>query len=628
MLPPSVLTDVAVVFRVDSVLGVIRLRVNASVAGAEQLTIAYGQELAARLQRVLSLTGWERTLDGIHADGSITPQLALRAFTIAYGPLPGVPTEAAPGGAPSSATVAMQMVARVWHQLSPAQQTAIDGYLGAPHDAKSPQGIRRADQVLTPDPRDQALAAKYDAIYHARIPGVPVVTIKVFSTSEEITTDKGAKALADAQPVNAAGDWGVGSPSYCLIRVTPTGRAKSAQSLELTMAHEAFHCVEFVLMADWRDRSDWIIEGMAEWASVTVDPVPVAVGGNSYATYLRTPTLPLFARAYSATGFWGHADEIGGKGSLWRKIPAILAAPDDPTSFSLAGGTASDFVDTWASAAWRTSGAGDAWNQTDPYALSDTELVGFVPSVISGRLTINSAPYTMNQSVIFPDPDNPLVQVVRGMGSPRVGTYTQDYGAVSTSDWFCLGTCKCPPGDVSTIPSNHAIGDPFKLQLALNGGNYTGAALITYHSLDEFCNTKVTSSGIMFFQHSVNGGATPAAVFQKGICHQATTGGQKQFSATSTSGSYTLHVTINPFGGFQNTYPLQYQSTNPVFVVDGPGGPFSNTYWPGGTPPSEGGAIAFSTDGKSMGLGFIDAWNADLSDDAVIAGGLTCKYSR
>jgi hypothetical protein len=621
-------TDVAIVFRVGAALGAVRYQAATHVTKAPAVAVAYAKSLASRLDRVLTLTAFQRTLDGIHADGSITPALALQAFTIAYGPLPGVGRPSGSGGAPSSATVAMQMVARVWSRLNGKQQAAIDQYLGARHDGKSPRAARAAAQVLTPSAHYTALANKYNAIYHARLPGTPSVTIKAFTASEDITTDKGVKAAADSQPVNKNGEWGVGKPEYCRVRVTPAGQAQGAEKQELDMAHEAFHCIEFVLMADWRDRSDWLIEGLAEWASVTVDPVSVDVGGNSYKTYLMTPTIPLFARAYSASGFWGHADEVGGRGSLWGKIPAIMAAPDDPTSFALAGGTQSAFVDTWASAAWRYTYRGAAWNQSDPFPLPNTAFLGFLPSAVQGRATVVAAPYTLKESVVFGDPDNPLVYVQRGMGSLRAGETKQDLGPVDVSEWFCLAaTCKCPPGETSSIPSHRTVGSG-QLDLALTGGNYTGTALIVYHSLDEFCDAKTTGGGIMVFQHSVNGGSTVVANFVSASCRRVTKSkSPAQFTATSTSGAYKLRVGIRGFDGFHE-YALDYQSSNPSFVVDGPGGSFSNLYWPGGTPPNHGGYITFSKTGAIMGLGFIDAWNKDFSDDIVIAGTAKCKYSK
>lgn len=131
------------------------------------------------------------------------------------------------------------------------------------------------------------------------------------------------------------------------------------------------------------------------------------------------------------------------------------------------------------------------------------------------------------------------------------------------------------------------------------------------------------TGGITMFQQSVNGGTTPAAVFLSATCREQTVNHVAQFHATAKSGSYKLQVSIKPFTGY-HTYALHWQTADPGFVVDGPGGPFSNVYWPGGTPPNEGGAITFEASGAIMGLGFLEAWNRTISDSIVLAGTVPC----
>ena len=46
-----------------------------------------------------------------------------------------------------------------------------------------------------------------------------------------------------------------------------------------------------------------------------------------------------------------------------------------------------------------------------------------------------------------------------------------------------------------------------------------------------------------------------------------------EFHATAKSGSYKLQVSIKPFTGY-HTYALHWQTADPGFVVNGPGGPF------------------------------------------------------
>lgn len=89
-----------------------------------------------------------------------------------------------------------------------------------------------------------------------------------------------------------------------------------------------------------------------------------------------------------------------------------------------------------------------------------------------------------------------------------------------------------------------------------------------------------------------------------------------------------LRVRIDGFAGYRN-YPLPFRVSSPGFTVQGPGGPFSNRYFPAqGTPPPAGGAIAFSADGRRMGLGFISAFNPSSSAALALGGGMTCVRRR
>jgi len=487
-------TDVVIVARAGPAIGAVRVRVKSRWAAARAAATAYAQALVGRLRRNANATAWERTLRAIHADGSITPATALRAFAIAYGPLPGVKRPAGANlGVPQSATLAMQLVARVWSKLTPGQQAAIDQKLGAPHGpdaaAAERRGARAAAQALTPDPAFQAKADGYASFYRSKIPGVPALTIRAFKASEDITTGSGGKAWADALPVNAAGEWGSGAPAYCRVRVPPYGQAQVGKPFfELIMAHEVFHCVQFALMTNWRQRSAWIIEGMADWAATNAYLTSQSVGAGPFRLYLSTPGASLLARSYDGSGFWGHADETFGAGSLWAKVPAILGAPDDATSFALAGGTADQFISTWASAQLRYDGAGAPWRQQDPY-LVPTSIIPPQLSPVTSSTSLASPGYTVANSLVVGDPASPLVNVLGLRGKLRAGTSSVDFGTIE-NDWFCLGSkCTCPKGTSGNVPANHKVPNGL-LTLALTGGAGDGGGRVTYHSLDEFCQPK------------------------------------------------------------------------------------------------------------------------------------------
>jgi hypothetical protein len=483
-------TTSVVVVRVGAAVGFVRF----AVSGREPTLAAnaaqgYAAALAQRLRRVLAMTEFARTLDGIKADGSITPQLALRAFSIAYGPLPGVTVPKGTRlGAPQSGTLAMQLVARVWDQLTPAQRTAIDRALGAPHDATSAPVARSAAQILTPSAQYQALADVYVNVYRGKFPGV-TTPVRVFTASEEITPGNGFKVWADALPVNAAGQWGTGSPSYCRVRVPPMGQAEAGKPFfNLIIAHEVFHCFQFQMMSAWRQRSAWIIEGSADWAATSVVPTTAAVGAGPYKEYLSSPGKSLFARSYDATGFWHWIDSLGTVGSLWPKIPAILNAPDDNASFLVAGGGADLFVESWASAIYRYRGAGQLWRQTRPYDIAPTTVPSPLSVVVSAT-TLASNPHQTSLYDVVNTGTQPLVSVIGLRGKLRAGTDKKDFGIVSGQRYFCFGKCKCPPKSVGEIPAHETVSGKF-LSLALTGGADDGGARVTFQGIEALCKKK------------------------------------------------------------------------------------------------------------------------------------------
>lgn len=474
-------TDVAIAFRTGRAIGAVRLRARGRRAGARAAVVAYARQLAGRLRRVLALTAWQRTVDGIGPDGSITPKLALQAFAIVYGPLPGVRRPAGPAGGPPDGTSAILMVYRVWDRLSAAQHRAIDRYLGAPHDASSPRSARpSAEPVLTPSPRYQAIAEKYNGIYRAKLPSAQPVTVQAFTVP--VAIGKNGTALMDSLPVDASGRENSRRPAYCRVRVGPRGQANADP--ERLMAHELVHCYQFALNPNWRSLKQWIMDGMAEWGAETVtgrDSI------NWLAGYMSTPTKPLFQRTYDAIGFFGHADEVAGRGSLWAKIPGILTAGGDAASYATAGGTSPAFVGTWASAPWRFPAAGEAWHQTDPLALG-TNAPTLPFTTVTDDANLRSQPYALGEYTVIANGERPLVQVV-GNDVTRAGTTRRDFGVVNGSQWFCLGMCKCPPNEEGTVPPHESVVNA-ALDLAVTGGAAAGQDQILYHSMKEFCKGK------------------------------------------------------------------------------------------------------------------------------------------
>jgi hypothetical protein len=451
--------------------------------------------LAARMRRDAGKTPYERTLDGIRADGTVPPAVALRAFSLAYGKLPGVTAPKGKVGEPEEGTEAMTLIARVYDKLTPAQKAAVDRALDAPAGGAAPAA--RTAEVLTPDPGLQTFVDKFAADYASRLPGVKAPTIIATLTDTDRVV-KGMQVYADALPLNASGEWNVGKPEFCRIRLMPFGTKLIGKKQFLHLiAHETWHCFQFAMMADWRQRSDWIIEGGAVWAS---DQVVQSVKGDrlgAYGEYLTTPETPLFSRSYDADGFWDRTDEIMGVGSLFALMPAILNTPDDEAAFIAARGNTLAFEDQWASGAFRLGGAsGPAWNQLRPLPVSFNELKP-PHAVFTDDVPLASPAYAMGLYAADTNKAKPLISITSGKGRLRAGTTKGDLGIVEGTQFFCMGgKCTCPKGQTGSIPAHQDV-PTIKLSLALTGGLGPGDAEVAYHGLDEYCakEDKTPSNG-------------------------------------------------------------------------------------------------------------------------------------
>jgi hypothetical protein len=477
------------------VIGAVTLRgPTGAPAGARQ----YAAALRARLQRVLALTPWERNLGGIRADGTFSKALALRAFSMAYSPLPGVKLPRGAAGGTFEGTMAALMVRRFRGQLTNAQQTAIDRAT-APHRLTDGRARIRVPAVtFTTDRAALAMAQKYLGYYAARMPGVSAaMPLVVGDVSQEITVKGGGKALAVTHAVNpqyvTVPQLDLGRGDHCQIQITPTGvGTRGTPDFETTIAHETFHCVQFQL-ANLDNLPEWIVEGGAEWAAQVAHPTSLDDSGLFYVAYLLDPRTSVLARNYDAIGFWAHADELaGGAGALFARMPDILRATN-ANAFALAGGTSGQFVDTWASAMRRLPGRGLAWMQGLPYVAPEgTSYRGqpltspAVPVTVS--TTLSAPAYTTRLYDVAGQPAKPLITFSAASGSTRAASSGTDFGVLGTNG-FCTGDCTCPDGVEPTkpIPPFSQI-DGDGLKLGQSGGAAAASARVTFHAMKEYCD--------------------------------------------------------------------------------------------------------------------------------------------
>ena len=481
--------EAVVVLRVDNAIAVVRLTATGQSRQASATTVRkHAGTLVARLRRVLELTPWERTLDGIRNDGSYSTDLALKAFSMAYGPLPGVRLPRGPSEAPPDAgTLAIGLVDNKWDQLTPQQRAAVDRAVGAPHgpgNASVARTSQNGEPLLTPDATYQAIVDGFAAAYRAR--GLVGPPIRVFRTDRPIPTSPGFVTFADAVQIDPQGRWGSGLPiDYCRVRVAPVGQAPGPFQL-LVLAHETFHCFQYVIQPNWAATPLWVREGMADWAATSIVSTTASVGAGPYKAYLSDPSQELFTRSYDGVGFWHRADEFYGVGSLWGKVRAIISVANSssPGAFAAAGAATDAFAASWTSAISRFPGAGPAWNQGRPYPLGFGDPRSKI-GVVDGDSTLVSFPYSGQLYNLGRVPRRPLVLLENLAGQLRAAS-RGDLGLVRDQSWLCLaGECKCPPGRSGRVPPHQAARGT--TALALTGGRQRGRARVEYHSLDEFC---------------------------------------------------------------------------------------------------------------------------------------------
>ena len=240
----------------------------------------------------------------------------------------------------------------------------------------------------------------------------------------------------------------------------------------------------------WTAEPAWIMEGMADWAALTVDPVDYSVGGGNLTWYSTTQSKPLFSRSYDSVGFWGHVQDV--YGNLWARIPAIMGAGSE-SAFALAGAGGQVFLNTWGSSAFNRYDAGGwPWQMISPIR-PPASIAAPASALVPNRLPsyVYAAPYTTGQYVLDGNPGEPIVHVSI-FGPARLG---QLNNITDLQDaWFCTAaSCKCPPGTQGSPPPTVPLDVPARLGISADGTGTHGT--ITAYSLDDICKKTPTNSG-------------------------------------------------------------------------------------------------------------------------------------
>lgn len=515
-----------------SLVMVVAMAATACAAGSkrpEAVDSAHTQT-AAPAQR----TAWSQVLHEIGPEGGITRDTALRAFALAFGPLPGVSVPAGEVGTIRSGSGAVRWLLRYWDEITAAQRAAATRLvpeLGASDGVTaSPAAFRKDGPSASPThpPAYYLEIAKSKAVLiTAALGGAPRLTL-------DLDVREGAvQRVTSAAETVVRGPQGVrtGVASTCIIRISPGGSAQDPDVIENMMAHEIWHCFQGQLLGieAYETYPDWNIEGGAEWVGNTIAPTanPDVGAWNDYVHYVGKR---LFARSYDAIGFFSHLDQA--KLDTWsRLIPMLTNGADNAAAFMAAGASSDEFLDTWASGYFREPTYGKAWDLTGPSLPPQPADVPVKMAVDDGAVADLAAPQYANSIVALSSNADVLVFSVDGhvrLGDPAT---KQEYVVRGTSA-FCTksGGCECPPGSsYAGVPPTRLSADSV---LGVSSGSVVTSGTVSGESLSELCKASGSGAAWHFDSPSRYSGGASHTVVDAYTCSTA----QGPWKAT-------LHVT-------------------------------------------------------------------------------------
>jgi len=444
-------------------------------------------------------TAWETVISGITEDG-VPLQVALEAFALAIGPLPGVETPEGPSQRIASGSGALRWTLGHWDELTAEQQAAIERYLEPGETTGAGPVLAMTGQVQAAEPDEQVLveliAQVEDVIAQnlGRELGVPI-ELHVASGMD------GSKFLALATGTDANGKW-FGPMVKCEIFLTNSGselaskvEAGGVPAAQMTalMAHEVFHCFERALsinLAETYARPPWVLEGLAEWVGETVAGGPQTI---TWSRWLTEPQHSLYTREYSAIGFYAHLQENGA--DVWSTIDHIIEGSDEgnePAYLTAIGAAGPGVLTTWGPGVYRDPTRSPEWDQDGP---------GITPEKYPPRADFpevaNGSQFALAAGPLAADIwDTELNAEVVTLGGTGFGMMLLPDGAELVLDGtlaevLCTNPegCSCPEGSPGAGTVFRII-TPGPARIGLTGHLEGSQLTIGGWSLDAFCQNQ------------------------------------------------------------------------------------------------------------------------------------------
>jgi hypothetical protein len=430
-------------------------------------------------------TAWGRAVAGIRPDGTVPLDTALAAFSVAFGPLPGVEPLQGDPEVIGSASGPTRWILNHWDELTPDQQAAVDRYLAV-------DGLTsvRTDPVAALNPLTaavldesgfQRLANEMEAKVSEKLSRTLGVPIEVVLRDLE-PSEAGETLFANTIPLDAAGKPARASTpkmASCQVQVgKATQILEGVVDQEAILAHEVFHCFQYSLakkLADALAMPAWLAEGAGAWVGEEVAAGGSTIGNKYWLGWMATPTYALFPRSYTAIGFFANLKTSGV--DVWGRLDkmqlAAVGKSADAYLIAVGGDPGGVAVDAWGPSYISDEGVGGAWLMDGP-GKPPGSIAAFVRDamgeldqypVIEDPLTAFALRLRVESEVFVIAPK----MAVRGlMHDPSNGT--QKLADVAGKP-FCLkpGGCTCPGGSAGAAHEFGTLSPGDEIYLGFSG---------------------------------------------------------------------------------------------------------------------------------------------------------------
>jgi hypothetical protein len=515
-------------------------------------------------------TAWAAVEKQVHPDGSVSTQTALQAFALAIGPLPGVTVPAGDQPAMADGTAAVAYLVQHWQDITADQRAAAVELLPnlgklQPTPTKAALARRRAPTMVEVALRGQnrpddyyQKAVQQQAVSLASVVGVTFT----LAVTAAVDIPINGTAYAETSIVNSSGTENGGAAATCQVTVAASGDQQDGEMLGEIIAHEAWHCVEGQILGvdKYWHTPRWIIEGEAAWVAETYHPTsPGTI--NAWYYYLIDPTFPLFARQYTAIGFFETLQQSGV--DMWSKLVPVLTAKDNVAAFTAAGGASDFFLDQWGSTYARDAGRGTAWDIIGAGAPAFIKPAPNQMSAADGAGGTAAAPAYGND--IWALQDAADVVMITSSGHARISDGAGHDYILGPDNTFCHkdGGCECPNQDTSFQPPLPLPGT--SILLGLTGGMTGVNTAVVGMSLENFCK-KANLTGVWHgiwaeSAPDVMGGSFTVTWTQKGNTVSGTivVTGTECITAGTVTG--TIKGNAITFGAVQGLRLITYSGT-------------------------------------------------------------------